>query len=301
MGSWRFVCASCVVGLTLVKARRSKTLSLDGQIAASAIGLIIALRSWPLYASLMTFFFVGSHVTPKAKREERTWMQVVSNGGVPAFCALVRPSSGDYSDAPAVAAISCALGDTLSSELAPLLSERFSGGHSPRTRKPRLVTRPWQSVPTGTNGGVTIEGFASAMLGALCGITYSVFAFRSISRGAFEGALWGLVGSLIDSFLGATCQKTVAVRRKENADPIGGFDSTKRQTKPAAEPHLQVLSEQAMRSAPSKSIKNSSISVLSSPKNEFVHISGYDILSNSQVNLLSCALVAVLRYLILLF
>lgn len=116
----------------------------------------------------------------------------------------------DFVNAPISSALACGvvahyaacLGDTLASELG-ILSHQT----------PILVTMPWLRVPPGTNGGVTIMGCVwSAIGGALIGVsTVAMDVITGISplnffRMIFFGAVSGLVGSFIDSLLGATLQ-----------------------------------------------------------------------------------------------
>ena len=95
--------------------------------------------------------------------------------------------------------------DTFSSELG-ILAKSW----------PVLVTAPWKRVPRGTNGGITVEGLGYGLLGGIlltvtAGLTlwglppYSVMEGRT----AVLLALSGLVGSVIDSVLGATVQATI--------------------------------------------------------------------------------------------
>ena len=99
------------------------------------------------------------------------------------------------------------LADTLASEMGIL-------SRSP----PRLITQPWKTVPSGTNGGVTPTGFFwSAAGGAIIGL--STLLLDGISgiggAGPFYAARMvlyslacGLVGSVLDSLLGATVQQS---------------------------------------------------------------------------------------------
>ena len=96
------------------------------------------------------------------------------------------------------------LADTLASEMG-ILSKS----------KPLLITQPWKEVPSGTNGGVTMNGFFwSAMGGAIIGLsTVLMDALSGISiTNAPSLVLFsltcGLVGSILDSLLGATVQQS---------------------------------------------------------------------------------------------
>jgi uncharacterized membrane protein len=113
--------------------------------------------------------------------------------------------------------------DTFSSELG-ILSKS----------KPRLITS-WnlRKVPPGTNGGVTAWGLAAGLLGSLVIVTASValipfcpptsakagppynigWGFKSRQRFSLAMALWGALGSVLDSFLGGWLQQSVVDRR----------------------------------------------------------------------------------------
>ncbi|KAJ6628932.1 integral membrane protein DUF92-domain-containing protein [Mycena sp. CBHHK59/15] len=150
------------------------------------------------------------------------------------------PVSGDvgagWSRALLFAALghfACCLGDTLASELGIL---------SPSP--PRLITTG-QTVPPGTNGGVSVGGtFASFAGGLTMGVIMSVClilensACRSDGYTVFGtlvlwGGLGGLGGSGLDSLLGATIQMTrydderkliVEDGGKEQLKVISGWD-----------------------------------------------------------------------------
>ncbi|KAF5378082.1 hypothetical protein D9615_007623 [Tricholomella constricta] len=99
----------------------------------------------------------------------------------------------------------CCMGDTLASELG-ILSKS----------KPRLVTT-LKEVPAGTNGGMTVWGTACSVAGgAVIGLVMGVCMV--LENGACSGRVigelvgWGGFaggfGSLVDSVLGATVQRT---------------------------------------------------------------------------------------------
>lgn len=101
----------------------------------------------------------------------------------------------------------CCNGDTWASELGTVLSKS----------DPYLITT-WKRVPKGTNGGVSAIGTLVSTLGGLViglahYLTILYFADRALLMYAppqwpiiLYGALAGLIGSLIDSLLGATLQ-----------------------------------------------------------------------------------------------
>lgn len=109
----------------------------------------------------------------------------------------------------------CCNGDTWSSEIGVLSDEQ-----------PRLITT-LKPVRKGTNGGVTLQGLLAATAGGLTiGLTFNVVGLLT-AECSFDVALRqlliipisatsGLLGSLIDSLLGATLQFSgyCSVRKK---------------------------------------------------------------------------------------
>ena len=103
------------------------------------------------------------------------------------------------------------LADTLASELG-ILNDSVGLG-----RPPVLITQPWKYVPSGTNGGITFMGCLwSALGGTIIGVSTIVLDTMSglhTSTNAYlaiivYATLSGLVGSLLDSLLGATLQES---------------------------------------------------------------------------------------------
>jgi uncharacterized membrane protein len=84
---------------------------------------------------------------------------------------------------------------------------------------PRLLTNPFRTVPVGTNGGISFAGCLVSLLGGfIVGLSYiignMIFCRSDYLSNTlminiqllFHCTLFGLVGSLIDSLLGATVQ-----------------------------------------------------------------------------------------------
>lgn len=171
---------------------------------------------------------------------QRNWIQIVSNLGSANIAILIRfilyGSNEEcldliYSDnywnswllLSSLMSISAALGDTFSSELGPILSD-------PNT-DPLLITT-LRRVPKGTNGGVTIAGFFVACLG---GLLIGIGSYISIKLMTISPAYvinsdikstpqWpllyfclcsGIIGSILDSFMGAILQYTCFDKRRQ--------------------------------------------------------------------------------------
>ncbi|KAK0765416.1 hypothetical protein N5P37_001349 [Trichoderma harzianum] len=122
--------------------------------------------------------------------------------------------------------------DTFSSELG-ILSKS----------EPRLITSlTLRKVPRGTNGGVTLLGLGAGLLGSLTIVTSSMLflpvcneltvskrgggdPWTADNRRLFMGflVLWGTLGSVLDSFLGAIFQRSVKdVRTGKIVEGDGG-------------------------------------------------------------------------------
>jgi uncharacterized membrane protein len=164
-----------------------------------------------------------------------------AGSGVSSSLALL----GDQLTLAYVAFFACCAGDTWASELG-ILSK------SP----PRLITKPWQIVKPGRNGGVSLVGLgASAAGGMLMGLLHGVFVpggiasllpfiptsitdsltiaqlQREVAVLTSVGFLGGFGGSLLDSLLGATIQATyydesakkIVKRPGPNVRNLGGW------------------------------------------------------------------------------
>ena len=164
-----------------------------------------------------------NHVPGKASGA-RNWIQVAANGLVPTFLAMsysFATGGPEYLlgvnnafETPLAAAFigyyGCCCGDTWSSELG-VLSRKM----------PRLITTG-EEVKPGTNGGVTTLGLVASAAGGFavgfafwCGGLFVPVVTGNVGLALKFAAQWpvlviglgaGVVGSLMDSLLGATIQ-----------------------------------------------------------------------------------------------
>ena len=192
-----------------------RSLSLSGAVAAFLIGLVTFLASVRCGVALIVFFVSSSVVTRLGKRRKRevegeafqhgggrTWVQAVSNAPATVLCLALLGSGGRGAErlSRAYAAQLAAMqGDTWSSELGVLAAGQ-----------PRLLTT-LQAVPAGTNGAVSAAGLAGALGGgALLGAALACADWWENGRlrlaTVAAAAAWALLGSLLDSLLGATLQ-----------------------------------------------------------------------------------------------
>lgn len=236
---------------------RRRSLSFSGAVSGLVVGFLLTLGSYVFFMNLLVFFVSSSRATKfksakKRKLEdnfkeggERNWVQVVCNGGVASLMALFYMIDCGIGEHPIdlvynyrcswlslaiLGALSCCNGDTWASEIGTVLS----------TGDPVLITS-LRSVPRGTNGGITFIGLVVSLLGGLVvGIGHYLTLLMCVSSPVmisappqwpiiFVGAVGGLMGSLIDSILGATMQFSgmdsegkIVERPKEGVIPISG-------------------------------------------------------------------------------
>jgi len=225
-----------VPSLILYNAAKNKKLDNAAMAIAFVMGFVETLSNMCMIATTVAFFLAGTRAT-KFKRSckdfddgekstggRRNWIQVISNGGVGMELSILLliekgpanelPINFPYEYFPSwlsiafLGSMACACGDTLASEIAPVLSKE----------NPRLITNPFVKVPRGTNGGVTMFGFVcSAFGGFICGLTYYLSTMVCVSSDILlrsppqwplliVGTIAGLLGSIIDSIVGATVQ-----------------------------------------------------------------------------------------------
>ncbi|XP_040610786.1 transmembrane protein 19 isoform X1 [Mesocricetus auratus] len=273
---WRWLFSIVVPVMIAWNGFKKKSLDHSGALGGLVVGFILTIANFSFFTSLLMFFLSSSKLT-KWKGEvkkrldseykeggQRNWVQVFCNGAVPTELALlymIENGPGempiDFAKQPTaswmclslLAALACSAGDTWASEVGPVLSKS----------SPRLITT-WEKVPVGTNGGVTVVGLTSSLLGGtFVGLAYFLTQLVFVSDLDISAPQWpiiafgglaGLLGSIVDSYLGATMQ-------------FSGLDE-------------------------------STGLVVSSPARETKHIAGKPILDNNAVNLFSSVLVALL-------
>ena len=221
--------AASVATLAVVRSLKKQTLSRSGAVAAWIVGFLMVgsgLRGFVL----LLFYQIASSATKYKKDWKEARDATAAEGSVRGpsqvlACSILavvlsllhvvrvgEEIAIHYDKNYIAASLTCAilahhatcLADTLASELGIL-------NKSP----PVLITQPWRTVPAGTNGGVTVFGTVMSVLGgALMGLGTAWMDWCSgitpvpILRLVLLGSLCGLVGSMLDSILGATIQAT---------------------------------------------------------------------------------------------
>ncbi|KAF6723317.1 Transmembrane protein 19 [Oryzias melastigma] len=229
---WRWLFSILVPLMLTARALKRRSLDRSGALGALLVGFVLTMANYSFFSALLAFFVTSSRLTRwgAAKKKkidadykeggQRNWVQVFCNGGVPTELALLymievgpgeipidfgKQYSASWMSLSLLGALACSAGDTWASEVGPVLSES----------KPRLITT-WKEVPAGTNGGVTTVGLVASFLGgAAVGVAYFVTQLVTVSDLHLADPQWpivvygglaGLLGSMLDSFLGAHMQ-----------------------------------------------------------------------------------------------
>jgi uncharacterized protein (TIGR00297 family) len=187
------------------------SLSCDGAVSAALVGtLIFGLGGWQWAVLLLAFFISSSALTRLfkdrkrgisekfSKGGERDAGQVFGNGGLATAFVLLNALFPHqlWTWVGFAAALASVNADTWATELGTL-----------NPNPPRMITDLRKRVEAGTSGGVSLWGTGAALLGASMIGLLAVLLFPTghwvlfllITAG-------GLLGSLFDSFLGATVQ-----------------------------------------------------------------------------------------------
>jgi uncharacterized protein (TIGR00297 family) len=188
------------------------TASLTGMLTGVVLALLaIVLGGYGWFALLMTFFGLGG-LSTKFRYEEKLERgvaqenegargsgNVLANSAVALVAVLLFAASGRVGAPPAVfrfgfaASVAAAMADTFSSEFGGLFDN------------PRLVTT-LQRVEPGTDGAITWQGQVAGLVGSgiVAGIAAVFFDLGPL--GAAVVVAGGVVGTTVDSLLGATLE-----------------------------------------------------------------------------------------------
>jgi uncharacterized protein (TIGR00297 family) len=214
------------------RSRQKRTLSKSGAVAGFVVGLVIVSTGM---RGLILFYFyqLGTWAT-KYKLQQKmkldgTVEEGAERGATQVLCVSIialslslihaiycgpelsidfslskNQSLASHLTCGIIAHHSTSLADTLASEMGILAK-----------KSPFLITRPWKRVPPGTNGGITVTGLLWSLVGGfLIGVLYVItdwvggtLPVHTIATVSFA-SICGLLGSLLDSFLGAVAQIT---------------------------------------------------------------------------------------------
>ncbi|GKV00774.1 hypothetical protein SLEP1_g13405 [Rubroshorea leprosula] len=215
-----------------IRAYRRKSLDVSGALSGFIVMTLHFAVGYRYGAMLLAFFFSSSMLTKigeERKRQidadfkeggQRNWIQVLFNSGIATILVVViwkltgvQDKCLDTKESVLTTSLiggiighySCCNGDTWSSEIGVLSDDQ-----------PRLITN-FKPVRRGTNGGVTKAGLLAAIAaGGIIGLMFVIVGFfttKCTTDVALKqllviplSAMAGLLGSVLDSLLGATLQ-----------------------------------------------------------------------------------------------
>ena len=196
-----------LAALIALVARRTRSLSPSGAIAATIVGTLAVAAGWSWGVLLIVYFAASSllsHVGRSAKERRtasvvakagpRDAAQVLANGATFAAAALFVLLKPDVRwIALGAGSLAASSADTWATEIGTLF------GGNPRS----ILT--WRTIPVGTSGGVSLIGSLAAVGGAIfvalvaASLGWTWIVCRNVMIG-------GIAGAFVDSLLGATLQ-----------------------------------------------------------------------------------------------
>jgi len=182
-------------------------LTKSGAMAAFALAVVIyGCGGWMWTVPIVTFFVTSSILSRigRAKKLQfsekfekfgaRDWAQVLANGGVPGFLALLTSVLPVQQLYPLyLASVAAAAADTWGTEIGVLARGRVISV---------VAIKP---VPPGTSGGISLAGTLGGAMGAVA-VAFSGYTWYSGIKVVLVVVVSGIAGSLADSLLGATLQ-----------------------------------------------------------------------------------------------
>lgn len=191
--------AVAIIAAAAVSAAAWRVGALDGggALAATAVGATVLGFAGLGAAIVLVAFFLSStalsHVSGRGARARRDVRQVLANGSVAAFAALLHGTS-PLADVALLGAVAAAAADTWATEIGVRL------GREPRSI---LTFRP---RPRGSSGAVSPAGTAAALAGAAAvGGLGAILVAHGLDT-VVAVAVGGFAGALADSVLGASVQ-----------------------------------------------------------------------------------------------
>lgn len=204
----QFLLAFSFAFLIAVISYRFKFLSLSGALGTFTIAVVIfGVGGWKWTVPILTFFVLSSIISKMGKERKKKFdlvfeksstrdiFQVFANGGIAGVIAVVYHFyQNEILYYVYLASVSAATFDTWATEIGTLFLS-----------KPRLITT-FKQVEPGTSGGISIKGTVGGMIGSFLIFLSATFWIEWDLAKLMIVVIAGLIGSFIDSLLGATVQ-----------------------------------------------------------------------------------------------
>jgi uncharacterized protein (TIGR00297 family) len=186
-----------------------QSLSVSGSIGAILIGTAVYVGFGAKGLFLLGIFFATSSHWSKYKAASKTaledklakgsirdWRQVVANGGAAAAFSLIQLFEPNIIwQIGFTVCIASANSDTWASEIGPL------------SKKKPIYIRSFKRIDPGTSGAISGLGTAAAIAGSLLIALMSTWLFSLTVFHGFIIFLFGFLGNLIDTIIGAYYQQ----------------------------------------------------------------------------------------------
>ena len=220
---------------------RRESLSASGALAAFLIGIVLFTLNPAMGWMLIIFYLLGSRVSKvrhEQKKQQEELIKSQRNAWQVIGCSVSLlyssylfslPTRKSFASIFSLASMGCCLGDTFASEIGSVFA----------SRDPILLTT-LERVPPGTNGAISLVGtLASILGGVLMGLAFQLLRFlypAYVYHNPSDSFLYttmllgggsGLVGSLIDSLLGATLQETRLSEKSKKIAQTSSREKTK--------------------------------------------------------------------------
>jgi len=189
-------------------ARWLRGVSVSGAAAGAVVCFVIYVSAGPAAVGALAVVFALTWVSTKfgysrkkrlgtaESRQGRTASQVLANLAVCTVCAAIFGlSRKPIFLLAAIAALSEAAADTVSSELGQAHSEKA------------LMITTFEPVPAGTSGGITAIGTSAGLVTAILVSLFATLTALLPKRWLGSSVLAAGLGMMSDSFLGATLEK----------------------------------------------------------------------------------------------
>ena len=203
----QFLTAALLGLIIAVASYAARFLTLSGSLATFFLAVIIyGIGGWQWTVPIVIFFVLSSALSKYRrsrkvlfeqvfeKSSTRDWGQVLANGGVAGLIAILSGLFPLYDFYPLyLGALAAVTADTWGTEIGVL------------TKGKTISVLTLKSVEPGTSGGISEYGTVGGAIGAAV-VALSGYPWHTELRTTLIVVAGGVVGSLIDSLLGATVQ-----------------------------------------------------------------------------------------------
>lgn len=191
-----------------ISSYKLNLLSITGAVSTFVLAFIIfGLGQYKWTIPILSFFIFSSVISkvrklinPSAdkysvRKGKRDHIQVFANGGIPVILILIyQLQSSELIYIAYVSAIAAVCSDTWSTEIGTMV----------KTKTINIFNL--QEIEQGLSGGVSINGFLGAVIGSFLITVSAIPWLNNLSVVMLIIFLSGILGSLIDSILGASIQ-----------------------------------------------------------------------------------------------